>query len=271
MDSEEYRNKYGIKLIYPKDMYRSPEERIWDDEDSSHENIAMVSKTNTATSQDIADSLAYSWMMSQFHYLGITQLTSRYLYEMHNVPYREYYDALYTAIKNDSIGGPILNDVEEIFVNYFTYGEMPVGEKWKNVVALTMPESYGMDDIFRERKHFIKLGVDVGNTFHTIDNSIVELQHAFMLDNSATYPCIVKSNIDIDRWEYGPCTYSVERRHMVSHMHDQMYQKYLLKTDLLNVTNPYVEDNIEDSYKGNKISVIPILLVATTVLGGRVM
>jgi radical SAM superfamily enzyme YgiQ (UPF0313 family) len=271
MDSEEYRNKYGIKLIYPKDMYRSPEERIWDDEDGSHENIAMVSSTGTATSQDIADSLAYSWMMSQFHYLGITQLTARYLYEMHGVPYREYYDALYTAIKNDSIGGPILNDVEEIFVNYFTYGEMPVGEKWKNVVALTMPESYGMDEILENKSHFIDLGVTVGNLFHTIDPSVIELQYAFMLDESRSYPFTIKSNVDIDRWEHVPCTYSVDRRYMVSHMHDQMYQKYLLKTDIINITNPYVETDIEDSYKGNKISVIPILPIPTTTADGRVM
>ena len=271
MDSEEYREKYGIKLIYPKDMYRSPEERVWDNEDGSHEDIAMVSSTSTASSQDIADCLAYSWMMSQFHYLGVTQLTARYLYEMHHVPYREYYDALYQAIKNDVLGGPLLQDVEEIFANYFTHGEVPPGEKWENIVALTMPESYGSDKVFSNREHFINLGIDVANSFHIVDSSIIDLQRAFMLDKTLTYPYYVESNIDIDRWEYASCTYEVQRHYMVSHMHDQMYQKYLLKTDLLNTTNPYVKTDVEDSYKGNKLAVIPIIPVATTVLDGRVM
>jgi hypothetical protein len=54
-------------------------------------------------------------------------------------------------------------------------------------------------------------------------------------------------------------------------MHDQMYQKYLLKTDIKNITNPYVEKYIEDTYKGQKIATIPIYLTPSTVLEGRVM
>ena len=104
MDTTEYRDRYGIKLIYPRDMYRSPEERIWDDEDLSHETIAMVSSTDSASSQDLADCLSYSWMMSQFHYAGITQLVARYLYHIKKVNYRDYYDSFYQALKDDSIG-----------------------------------------------------------------------------------------------------------------------------------------------------------------------
>jgi putative methyltransferase len=271
MDSEEYRNKYGIKLIYPKDMYRSPKERMWDEEDLSHETIAMVSSTSTASSQDIADSLTYSWMMSQFHYLGITQLVARYLYEMKKIPYRQYYDALYQAIKKDSIGGIMLSDVEEILSNYFSHGEVPNKDKWQNIVALTLPESYSIDDIFRQRIHFIKLGIDVGNSFSIIDDDIIKLQYAFMLDESKSYPYQIESNIDIDRWEYSVCKYSVDRHYMVSHMHDQMYQKYLMKTDLINITNPYTETDVEDSYKGSKLSMIPIIPIKSTAADGRVM
>ena len=54
-------------------------------------------------------------------------------------------------------------------------------------------------------------------------------------------------------------------------MHDQMYQKYLLKTDMKNITNPYVEKYIDDVYKGQKLATIPITFIPTTVLEGRVM
>ena len=271
MDTPEYQKRYDIKLIYPRDMYRSPEERIWDDEDNSYESIAMVSSTASASSQDLADCLSYSWMMSQFHYAGITQLLARYLYHIKNINYRDYYDSLYQALKHDSIGSSLLNTVEEILQNYMVHGEVPKNEKWGNVVALTLPESYGSGIVFQNKDHFIKLGFAVANKFAEIDPSIIELQYAFTKITNQEYPYIINSTIDIDRWEVVDCSYEIVDRKAVSHMHDQMYQKYLLKTDIKNIANPYVEKYIEDTYKGQKIATIPIYPMLSTVLEGRVM
>jgi len=271
MDTPEYQERYGIKLIYPRDMYRSPEERIWDDEDNSYESIAMVSSTASASSQDLADCLSYSWMMSQFHYAGITQLISRYLHHIKDVSYRAYYDKFYQVLKIDPIGGPMLNNVEEILQNYMAHGEVPKDDKWGNVVALTLPESYGSDDIYGNKDHFIKLAIQVAEELSELDPSIIDLQYAFTKTELQKYPYTVKSSIDIDRWEFSKCVYEITDRKAVSHMHDQMYQKYLLKTDIKNVTNPYVEKYIEDSYKGQKIATIPIYPTPSTVLEGRVM
>ena len=266
MDTLEYQERYGIKLIYPRDMYRSPEERIWDDEDNSHESIAMVSSTASASSQDLADCLSYSWMMSQFHYAGITQLISRYLYHIKDVSYRAYYDKFYQVLKTDPIGGSLLNNVEKILQNYMVHGEVPKDDKWGNVVALTLPESYGNDDVYRNKDHFIKLAVQVAEELSELDPSIIELQYAFTKTELQKYPYTIRSSIDVDRWEFSECVYEVADRKAVSHMHDQMYQKYLLKTDMKNITNPYVEKYIEDSYKGQKIATIPIYPMPSTVL-----
>lgn len=271
MDTPEYQERYGIKLIYPRDMYRSPEERIWDDEDNSYESIAMVSSTASASSQDLADCLSYSWMMSQFHYAGITQLISRYLYHIKDINYRVYYDKFYQVLKTDPIGGPVLNNVEEILQNYMAHGEVPKDDKWGNVVALTLPESYGSDDIYRNKDHFIKLAVQAAEELSELDPSIIKLQYAFTKTELQAYPYTIESNIDIDRWEFNECVYEITDRKAVSHMHDQMYQKYLLKTDMKNITNPYVEKYIDDVYKGQKLATIPITFIPTTVLEGRVM
>jgi len=271
MDTLEYQEQYGIKLIYPRDMYRSPEERIWDDEDNSYESIAMVSSTASASSQDLADCLSYSWMMSQFHYAGITQLISRYLYHIKDINYRVYYDKFYQVLKTDPIGGPLLNNVEEILQNYMAHGEVPKDDKWGNVVALTLPESYGSDDIYRNKDHFIKLAVQAAEELSELDPSIIKLQYAFTKTELQAYPYTIESSIDIDRWEFNECIYEITDRKAVSHMHDQMYQKYLLKTDMKNITNPYVEKYIDDVYKGQKLATIPITFIPTTVLEGRVM
>lgn len=271
MDTPEYQERYGIKLIYPRDMYRSPEERIWDDEDNSYESIAMVSSTASASSQDLADCLSYSWMMSQFHYAGITQLISRYLYHIKDINYRVYYDKFYQVLKTDPIGGPLLNNVEEILQNYMAHGEVPKDDKWGNVVALTLPESYGSDDIYRNKDHFIKLAVQAAEELSELDPSIIKLQYAFTKTELQAYPYTIESSIDIDRWEFNECVYEITDRKAVSHMHDQMYQKYLLKTDMKNITNPYVEKYIDDVYKGQKLATIPITFIPTTVLEGRVM
>ena len=274
MDSDDYQKKYGIKLIYPRDMYRTKEERIWDDEDQSWEDIAMVSSTSTMSSQDMADTLSYHWMLAQFHYAGITQLTSRYLYEMHGVSYRMYYDKLYEYIKQDTIGGPIIDSVEEILTNYFKYGEVPNQEKYHNVVALTLPESYKLNYIMENRYHFIDLGFLVGESFAEIEQSIKDLQYALVKDDGKQYPYKIRSTIDIDRWINEPTEYEIYKRKPVSHMHDQMYIKYLLKTDMYNLTNPYKIEDVEDIYDGYTISnhaTIPIVPIMSTTEDGRIL
>lgn len=269
MDSEEYRERYGIKLIYPKDMYRSPEERKWDDEDKSHEVIAMVSSTNTMTSKDMADTLAYHWMLSQFHYSGIAQLVAKYLYNMHNVEYRDYYNSLQQELRQDVVAGPILASVDEILENYFIHGEVPNDEKYHNVVALTLPESYKFGDIIHNKNYYIDLSIRVAKRFADIEPSIIELQYAFVKDENANYPLTIESTVDVDRWIYSNCVYQIDKRDPVSHMHDQMYMKYLRKTDMSNLTDPFVRNDVEDTYKGQ--SIIPIYPIYTETTEGRVL
>lgn len=269
MDSEEYRERYGIKLIYPRDMYRSKEERIWDDEDQSHEDIAMVSSTNTMSSQDMAETLAYHWLLAQFHYTGICQIISKYLHHMHNVPYREFYDHLHETLKKDQLGGSSIGSVEEILSNYFKHGEVPDEEKYHNVVALTLPESYKLSFISENKNYFIELGIKVGKKFVDIEKSIIDLQYAYLRDYSRDYPYDIESSIDIDRWTRADCLYRIEKRDAVSHMHDQMYTKYLMKTNIKNISNPYIVENIDDTYKGQ--SIIPIISVPAGSNEGRVL
>lgn len=268
MDSVEYRQRYGINLIYPKDMYRSPEERIWDEEDQSHEVIAMVSSTSTMTSNDMAETLTYHWMLSQFHYSGITQIVARYLHHMENISYRQFYDALYNVLQNDIVSREYLASVKEILNNYFVHGEVPNDKKYHNVVALTLPESYLLDDIMANKQYFIELGIELGHKFAPIPKSIVELQNAFILNYNLEYPLYLDSEIDIDRWTYERSSYKITNREAVSHMHDQMYQKYLMKTDIINISNPFVTE-VEDTYQGH--SIIPIIPEYTTASEGRVL
>ena len=274
MASKEYQTRYGIKLIHPRDMYRSKEERIWDDEDQSWEDIAMVSATNTMSSQDMADTLAYHWMLAQFHYSGITQLTSKYLYHIHNIEYRDFYDRLYRYLKQDTLGKALIDSVEEILTNYFTHGEVPNEERYHNVVALTLPETYKLNYIMENKQHFIDLGFSVGESFREIEPSIIDLQKALVKDDRQTYPYKIYSIIDIDRWIYKFSEYEIHRRDPVSHMHDQMYTKFLMKTDIVNISDPYQLEDVEDSYNGNTIAkhaTIPIIPIISSTADGRVL
>jgi radical SAM superfamily enzyme YgiQ (UPF0313 family) len=262
MDEPAYQKKYGIKLMYPRDLFRSPEERQWDDEDGSHETIAMVSATGSATSIDLADCLAHSWMMSQFHYSGISQVVSKYLYYMHNIPYRAFYQRLYGAIKADALGGPILSDVETILRSYMEHGTIPSVHKWSNVVALTLPESFEFTKIIANKAHFIELAVTVCKSFVTPHPDIPAMQRSFVRLDDTTYPFEIRSGIDIDRWTETPCTYKVYKRSSVTHMRDQMYLKWLEKNDVINITNPYTVAAVEESHHNKSRSVIPIAFVS---------
>lgn len=268
MDSQEYRDKYGIQVMYPGDLFRTKEERKWDDEDGSHEVIAMVCETNTATRQDLAECLSHAWMMSQFHYSGYTQIISKYLHNIKGIHYRKFYDHLYQVIKADPVAGKILANVEEILVSYLQHGAVPNEEKWGNVVALTLSESYGGDIILENKEYYINLGIQAANHFVKVDLCIAELQHALIVDNNKKYPFTVQSTIDIERWTINDCEYTINRRDAVSHMRDQMYEKFLRKTDIVNITDPYNE--IIEAGPLRK-AVIPILPIVSNVHTGMVL
>lgn len=229
----------------------------------------MVSSTSSASSQDLADCFSYSWMMSQFHYLGITQITSKYLFYMKSISYRSFYDRLYEELLMDPIGGPILQDVEEILINYFLHGEVPKVEKYKNVVALTLSESYCIDNVIQNQDHFIDLGIRIAKEFTEVDQSIIDLQYAYMKRGAVEYPYTLNSTIDIDRWKYLDCVYQIDSKQSVSHMHDQMYSKFLQKNYITNLTRPFVEKHVTDTYKGNKLSLIPVVVEVSS--KGRVL
>jgi hypothetical protein len=107
----------------------------------------------------------------------------------------------------------------------------------------------------------------------TLD-SIVDLQTALMKDDSQTYPHKIYSIIDIDRWVYQFSEYEIHKHDPVSHMHDQMYTKFLMKTDIININNPYQHQDVEDTYDGNKIAThatIPIIPIVSTTADGRIL
>lgn len=271
MDDPKYQEKYGIKLIYPKDLYRRPEERIWDDEDGSAEVIAMVSETNTASSQDLADCLSYSWMITQFHYAGYSQIIAQYLYHMKNIHYRDFYNFLYEEIKKDRFVGPYQKDVEEILIAYLKHGEIPSQNKWKNIVALTLPESYGSSEFFNNKKHIIELAISIARKLTDIPECVADLQRAFIKDNDKKYPYKIQSSVDIERWIESNCVYEVNDRSKVSHQVDQMYEKFLRKTDINNLTNPFKEEKLFSLEEKEKYAVTPIHVKDITVREGRIL
>ena len=147
-------------------------------------------------------------------------------------------------------------------------GDVPDEERWGNVVALTLSESYGGNIILENKEYYINLGIQAANYFVTVDSCIAELQHAFIKDNNKQYPFTIHSSIDIDRWTVVDCEYSVNRRDAVSHMQDQMYEKFLRKTDIINVTDPYTE--IINAGPLRK-PVIPILPIVSNVHTGMLL
>lgn len=275
MDQEDYKKEYGIELIYPKDMYRRPEERMWDDEDESWEVIGMVSATASASSQDLADCLSYSWMVTQFHYAGYSQIIAQYLYHMKGISYRDFYDFMYEEIRNDNFVAPYQTNVEEIMLAYLQHGEIPSQNKWKNVIALTLPESYASSEFFDNQKHIIELSINIARKLTDIPECIAELQRSFLKDNSKEYPYYVQSTVDIDRWIEIDCEYEIVDRSKVSHQVDQMYEKFLRKTDMNNLTNPYKETIVIAADKKEKaqekLAKIPVVQIDSTVRESRVL
>ena len=260
MDSDEYKEKYGIEVMYPKDMYRAPDERIWDDEDKSWEVIGMIKSTNTMSSQDLADCMLFSWVLSQFHYSGYSHIITQYLYHIKGIGYKDFYTKLIDMLKNNTSIGHVYLDAKEILDDYMLSGATPSSNKWHNVVALTVPESFGTRKLFDIKNEVLDFIFEVANTFDNIPKSITDLQWFAVYDFGREYPVVYDSDYDINRWTTTPCTYEISSRNSVSKQVDQMYQKFLQRTTIKNISNPVsVESTIPDEYRGKEIPLTEII------------
>ena len=65
------------------------------------EGISVIKSTSTLSFEDLVDSYMYSWMITNFHSFGWTQIISRWLRSNDNISFDEFYNNFHEFVKQD--------------------------------------------------------------------------------------------------------------------------------------------------------------------------
>jgi putative methyltransferase len=79
------------------------------------EGIEVVKSTRTLSYEQLLECYMYSWMITNFHSFGWTQIISRWLYVTHGVSYREFYDKLFSELKTHKYYDEVKSNVHDAF------------------------------------------------------------------------------------------------------------------------------------------------------------
>lgn len=217
LSSFESRQKYNIKTIKAKNYYSL---HI----DDYPETSEIVCSTSTMDLKGMVESYMYSWMIIHIHVNGYTQLFSKYLNKVHKIPYRIFYDKLFTKIKNCGVFGPHYQELERAIDHYFHTGELTLKVQKGDSLHF-----FSHKFCYDNRQALFYLGAEIFSEFDLDVNDIKFLQENLIFNDkiSDPKPYKIKSNINLDNWSKEICQYVVSNS--MFNLDKENYQSTTLK------------------------------------------
>ena len=193
LNSQQQIDKHEIKIIEAENYLGGNSNIV---ENGIVEKIMLIHSTKHMSSDDMIDSFMFSWLILMFHYIGYTQVYSRYLNAKHDVSYQTFYDKLFDYIKNSSgILNTEYNNVKNIITMYLTTGKLDSASKFNagaNIIwnsTKVFPKR--LQQVQAETKEFYLTHFD--NT----EADVVLLQEHFIVDIDKTYPYTLNISTDV--------------------------------------------------------------------------
>ena len=182
LNSQAQINKHEIKSIEVEN-YLNGDSNV--NENGITEKCCLINSTKYMPSDDLIDSFMFSWMILTFHYVGYTQICSRYLNATHQMEYKEFYRKLFEYIKNSNGNINVeYQTIKHIITTYLTTGKLPNATKFNSGVNIiwnslrTFPR-LANNVIYNELAEFLK---DIAN------DELIEFQKHFTVDIDRDYP-----------------------------------------------------------------------------------
>lgn len=163
----------------------------------------IVCETSTMDRQDMRDAYMWHWLLQFFHSSGYSYIVSRYLYRVHGISMRRYYDTLLDSLAN---GQGALTDLYWRTVRA-TDNFLTVGNFGGEVDANEFPTANSYAPIYQNIDSAYQLVHTVAEQFAEIPPGIWLLQcHAVMHPD---YPVgqEIWSEFDLSDWSHTPTLY----------------------------------------------------------------
>lgn len=205
LNSLESRSRYKIKTIPVSNyMIFSKDEN----DDPLSEQAELVCQTNTMSVDEFVESYMYSWMISNFHNSGYSQLISKYCRHVLGIGYREFYDRLYKHLLTKQ------TCVSDEFQEMVTATRDLLTEgKIKNLsVGVNHISFYHYIPLYHKKTQLEDLSIMIGETFGTIPKEFKDLQHNFVFDKNQPKLAFITLPYDLDTWENIPTDYQIRTR-----------------------------------------------------------
>ena len=150
----------------------------------------------------------FSWMLLVFHYLGYTQVFSRYLNHKYSISYQTYYDTLFNYIKESN---GVLNaeyiKVKQLITEYLTTGNFTPTSNFDSGTVIIWKTLHELPDVIDTVRSEL---ADFTNTnfkdFTSVD--LVTLQEHFTIDISRKYPYNIEVSSEIYNEIYAKSIYN---------------------------------------------------------------
>lgn len=212
LNSPESRKMHGISTIVAKD-YMTLTQSASEPEDLI-EKIELVNQTNTMSTNDLVEAYMWSWIIIQFHTSGYSQIWARYCFNIHNISYREFYQAVKSFVMNHSVFREQYFQLEKIVKHY-----MLTGENLSNIGSW----GFGADSfkfMYDNKDHIYNIAALVAKKFNNFDSTIDLLQRNFIYNEKDTYPKVITTDWDITTWKQKKLTYHIIPNVAVSNSFD---------------------------------------------------
>lgn len=184
--------KYDIGAVKVSDY-------LWGGIDSSTDELNvkefcfLINKTNTMSFDELIDSYMYSWMVISFHYVGYTQLVSRFLEANNGISYRLFYDRLFDYIKSSTgLINSAYQTTRSHITEYMSSGTFTSTKKYSAGTMLVWEGARvfpkNVKTVQQELKNFLDLNFQSSISDSDLYNELVSFQSHFTVDYNKTYP-----------------------------------------------------------------------------------
>lgn len=199
LNSSLSKTTYGIKSVVSKN-YSSMQGTM--DQDGIVEESEIICETNTMTTEEMVESYAYGWMIIQLHVAGYSQIVSKYLRYAKNISFREFYDNLIEQIQLDEFINPEYSKVKQMTMKLLTNGETDNGPGH-------LIHSISTKWLYDNKDKIMDFVCTAAEKLTDVPESIKELQHKFIFDETSTYPQQVTADFDLVNNTPGPVCYTI--------------------------------------------------------------
>lgn len=177
-----------------------------DDYSGVDEYTEIVCETSTMPLDDMVMSWMWVWLVQFYHTSGYTNWLSRYLHNMLDVPYQDYYDTLMYLTQNDN--GPIGDEfgrIHKATKNLLEQGHFgsEISTAYEYYIA-----SYPV--FYANRDEVFELAVDAFARHGGRCHDIVQLQHNTIHSPECSFNRPISTDVDIYQWQHRPTQYLVE-------------------------------------------------------------